>query len=276
MLPFRSFIVEKAYELSSQENKQVESILNEYQKFFGREVLGDYDPREVYKKHIQDDMLPIGSIKYIDKETNEEGTVSVYVSFENFAADASYEQSDNRIVLYYRHFTRLSTIMKRNKIVHELFHAKQHYKTLTPEYRRALHKRTLPNGRETIRSERGYFFSPNEYPVQLASLTHEMDRQYMLILQNLKRGLNRKFWENQKVGFLKLLDQFIRAPKLVNDQDLPNYLKNEKRFIKALFRNKDDPKYSKYYKDFKTKLYFYYQKLKGIPKKKLDDVEEVS
>jgi hypothetical protein len=276
MLPFRSFIVEKTYELSPQENKQVENILNEYQKFFSSEALGDYDPQEVYKKHIQNDMLPIGTIKYLDKETNEEGTVSVYVSFEKFAADASYEQEDNIIVLYYRHYNRLSTIMKRNKIVHELFHAKQHYKTLTSGYKRAIHKRTLPSGLETIRSERGYFFSPNEYPVQLASLTHEMDRQYMLILQNLKRGLNRKFWENQKAGFLKLLDQFIRAPKLVNDQDLPNYLKNEKRFIKALFRNKDDPKYSKYYKDFKTKLYFYHQKLKGISKKKLDDIEEVS
>jgi|GEM_PF-2682394 len=276
MLSFKSFIVEKAYELNAQENKQVEGALNAYERYFGQENLSVYNAMKRFSDVIKDNRMLINTIKYFDNETKEENYVPVYVSFEDFAADAAYERKENVIELYYKHFNKLTTLMKRNKIVHELLHAKQHYKTLTPEYRRALNKRTLPSGRETIRSERGYFLSPSEYPVQLASLIHEMDRQYMLILQNLKKGSNRKFWENQRTGFLRLLDKFIRSPKIVSDQDLPNYLKNEVRFLKALFRNKDNPQFSKYYKDFKKKLYFYYQRLQAADKKKLDSSEELA
>ena len=272
MLPFKSFIVEKAYELNAQENKQVEDTLQAYERYFSD--LEDEDPTARFAGVIKNDRMLINTIKYYDHETKEENYVPVYVSFKKFAADASYEQRENVIELYYRQFIKLTTLVKRNKIVHELLHAKQHYKKLDPAYRKAIQKRA--GAKTTIRSERGYFFSPNEYPVQLASLVHEMDRQYMLILQNLKKGSNRKFWENQRAGFLRLLDQFIRAPRIVADGDLPNYLKNEKRFLLTLFRNKDNPKYAKYYRDFKKKLYFYYQRLQKADKKKLDVSDKLS
>ena len=264
MTPFRTFIAEKVYTLSSQENKQVEDIFNKYQEYFSPEVLDGNDPKRVYKQAITDDRLYIGDIAYYDSELKEDNSVPVYVSFEKFAADAAYEKANNIIELFFLNFKKLSEQMQRNKIVHELFHAKQHYKTLTPEYRRALHRRVKPTGQVTIRSERGYFFAPNEYPVQIASIVQEMDRQYRLILQKIKIGSNVKFWENQRRGFLRLLEQFIRSPKLVEDKDIPNYLQNEKRFIKALFRNKDNPKYSKYYLDFKRKMAWYLQNLKSL------------
>ena len=265
MSTFKTFIAEKkGYELNAQENKQVEDILNTYLEYFDPELLKGHDPKQVYRKSIKDDRILIGTIKYHDLALKEDNTLPVYVSFEHFAADAAYEEARNVIELYFYNFNKLSTIMKRNKIVHELIHAKQHFKKLTPEYRRSLNKRTTPSGRTTIRSERGYFFAPNEYPVQVSSIIHEMDRQYRLILQKLKAGSNVKFWENQRTGFLRLLEQFLRSARPLESDDIPNYLKNEKRFIMALQRNKDNPKYSKYYKDFKQKMYWYYQRLKTL------------
>jgi len=263
MTPFKTFVTEKkAYTLNSQDNKQLEDIFREYLKYFSPDALGDYDPEHVYKKAIKDGRIYLGTIKYHDSASKEDNEVSVYVSFETFTADASYEQTENIIELFYYNFSRLSPLQQRNKIAHELLHAKQHYKTITPGYRKALQKRS--GAKTTIRSERGYFFAPNEYPVQVASIVHEMDRQYRLILQKVKIGSNAKFWDNQRKGFLRLLEQFIRSPKLMSDTDIPNYLKNETRFLRALFRNKDNPKYSKYYKDFKQKMYWYYQNLKSL------------
>ena len=265
MTPFKTFILEKkAYTLDSRDNEQVEKIFKRYEEYFSPEALDGKDPKRLYKKDITKDGFFLGSIKTFDHALKEENNIGVYVTFDDLYADAAYEEESNNIYLYYKQYDLLPTLMKRNKIVHELLHAKQHYKKLTPEYRRALNKRIKSSGQVTIRSERGYFFAPNEYPVQIASIVHEMDRQYRLLLQKIKLGSNVRFWENQRRGFLRLLEQFIRSPKLVEDKNIPNYLQNEKRFLKALFRNKDNPTYSRYYLDFKRKMAWYLQNLKGL------------
>ena len=276
MQPFKTFLIEKkTYTLTAQENKQVEEILDTYLEYFDSSIIGNYDPRQVYKKAIKDNQIGIGTIKCYDNALKANKVVPVYVSFEIFAADASYDEAKNVIELFYNNFSKLTKIMQRNKIAHELFHAKQHFKTSTPEYRRAVNKRTTNNRLETIRSERGYYFAPNEYPVQVASIVHEMDRQYRAILQKIKQGINNKFWENQRKGFLRLLEQFIRSPKFISDNDIPNYLGNERRFLKTLYRNKDNPKYSKYYKDFKQKMYWYYQNLKKLKATEEESSDEI-
>lgn len=266
MLPFKSFVVEKVYQLDSDENKQVEEILQSYQNLFDPSVIGDKDPQKVYKRNLTKDGIFIGSIKYFDHASKEKREIPVYVSFEDLPADAAYSNQDNIIELFYYQYDNLSTILKRNKLAHELLHAKQHYKKITKGYNRAINKRTLPSGNVAIRSERGYFFAPGEYPVQVASIVHEMDRQYRLIVKHIKSGSNAKFWEKQRQGFLRLLDQFIRSPKVERGIELPSYLKDQERFIKALYRNKNDARYSKYYKDFKKKLYWFYQNLNKAKK----------
>jgi len=265
MLPFKSYLIERVYRLENEENKQVEKILDTYQQFFSPDVLNGRDPKKLYKNDIKDDSFFIGGFEYFDHETKEQRVIPVRVSFERFQADASYDERNNVILLYYYNYDHLSTALKRNKIAHELLHAKQHYKKSPKGYRTALHKRTLPSGSATIRSKRGYYTAPNEFPVQLASITHEMDRQYFQILQHIKKGTNVKFWEKQRQGFLRLLDMFIRSPK-INYSVLPTYLNDQKDFIETLFRNKNDPEYRKFYKDFKTKLYWYYQKLSKVRK----------
>jgi hypothetical protein len=262
MHPFKAFVVEKkVYELSPSENKQVEDAYQAYLNYFGPDVLGNHDPREVYKNAIKDNRIYLHTIEYFDHSTKENNKVDVYVSFDRYAADAAYEESQDVIEIYYYNYSHLSSLVQKNKIAHELFHAKQHYKTITPGYRKAVYRRTGAN--TAIRSERGYFFAPNEYPVQIASIIHEMDRQYRMILKKAKSGSNIKFWDHQRKGFLRVLEQFIRGTKFEEDK-LPNYLQNEKRFIQALFRNKNNPKYAKYYKDFKQKMYWYFQNLKKL------------
>jgi hypothetical protein len=265
MLPFKSYLIERVYRLENEENKQVEDTLNAYERYLGQENLSVYNAIKRFSDVIKDDRMLINTIEYFDNETKEENYIPVYVSFEDFAADAAYDGRENVIELYYKHFNKLTTSLKRNKIAHELLHAKQHYKKSPKGYRNALHKRTLPNGNATIRSKRGYYTAPNEFPVQLASITHEMDRQYFQILQHIKKGSNVKFWEKQRQGFIRLLDMFIRSPK-INYSVLPTYLNDQKDFIETLFRNKNNPEYRKFYKDFKAKLYWYYQKLSKVKK----------
>jgi len=261
MLPFKTFITERVYQLDSKENKQVEDVLQTYERLFDPSVIGNKDPQKVYKKNLTKDGIFIGSIMFFDNASKQNREIPVYVSFEDVSADASFSDEDNVIELFYNQFDDLSTILKRNKIAHELFHAKQHYKKITTGYKKAIGKRSLPSGDVAIRSERGYYFAPNEYPVQVASIIHEMDRQYRLILKHIKSGNGRQFWEKQRQGFLRLLDMFLRSPKVITGNDLPSYLKDQERFIRALYRNKNDVKYSKYYKDFKRKLYWFYQNL---------------
>jgi hypothetical protein len=271
MLSFKTFITEKVYQLDSKENKQVEDILQTYERLFDSGVIGNKDPQKFYKKNLTEDGIFIGSIKFFDNALKQNREVPVYVSFEGVPADAAFSDEDNTIELFYHQFDDLTTIVKRNKIAHELFHAKQHYKKITSGYRKSIQKRTLPSGNVAIRSERGYYFAPGEYPVQVASIVHEMDRQYRLILKHIKSGNGRQFWEKQRQGFLRLLDMFIRSPRVITGNDLPSYLKDQERFIRALYRNKNDAKYSKYYKDFKRKLYWFYQ---NLSKAKKDNGEE--
>jgi hypothetical protein len=262
MDPFKTFVAEKkAYGLSAQENQQVEDTFSAYERYFGSQNLSVYNAKKRFSDVIKDDRMLINTIKYFDHKTKKENYIPVYVSFEKFNADAAHEQHENVIELYYSQFDKLPSLVKRNKIVHELIHAKQHYKTVSPEYARAVQKRS--GAKTTIRSERGYFFSPMEYPVQISSIVHEMDRQYRVILQKIKSGSNVKFWDNQRKGFLRILEQFLRDADL-NVATLPNYLQNEKRFLMTLFRNRNNPKYSKYYKDFKRKIYWYFQNLKQL------------
>ena len=211
MDPFKKFVAgNQTYELTGEENKQVDKVFDDYQKLFGYEVIGKKDPVRIYKNNIKNGLLYLDKISYHDHASKTINKVPVYVSFDKSRTDnATYSKHDNAIILFYYSLLSLTDTQKRSKIVHELVHAKQHYKEVSPEYRRAIQKRVLPSGAVSTRSWRGYFLDPIEYPVQVSVIVHEMDRQYRLILQKIKRGMEVKFWEYQKKKFLQLLDEFI-------------------------------------------------------------------
>ena len=266
MHSFKFFTEKKAYSLNEKENAQVEKILKAYHTIF--EPLQDKNPIPVIYKNKAFDRehgeFFLGNIQYFDPITKSEEKVKVVVNFEPLTGvRGAYVHDEKLIELFYYEFVELSENLKRGTIVHELLHAKQHYRKKSPAERRALHKRTRADGDVTVRSLRGYYLGATELPVQIASITHELDRQYNTILNNIKSGKNVKFWEHQRRGFLQLLERFLRASS-IKGFPLPSYLNDQKSFIETLFRNKNNPKYIKYYRDFKTKLHFYYDKLRGV------------
>jgi hypothetical protein len=276
LIPFKKFVTEKTYSVTQKERKQIEDIFNRYQLSFSEDKLKGKSPEIVYRKNLQKDgTLFLGTIDYVDYVDRKEKKLHVEVSFgQKASAAAGYRESTNSVILFYNYFNRLSSNEQHNTILHEVLHAKQHYKKLRPQDIRATHQRTLPSGQVSIRSKQDYYTSPNEFPIQLASITEELQRQYNIILQNLKKGSNRKFWEKQRLSFLRLLDTFIRASNLPKNFPLPSYLKYREDFIRTLFRIKDKPEYKKQYIKFKLALQHYYQKLNQQPRKAIAIPEE--
>ncbi|CAB5226308.1 hypothetical protein UFOVP760_87 [uncultured Caudovirales phage] len=276
LVPFKKFVTEKTYNVTSKERKQIEDIFDRYQLYFNDDKLQGKSPEAVYRKNLQEDgTFFLGTITYIDQVDRKEKKLHIEVSFgQKASAAAGYRESTNSVILFYNYFSSLSPNEQRNTILHEVLHARQHYKKLRPQDIRATHQRTLPSGQVSIRSKQDYYTSPNEFPIQLASITEELQRQYSLILQHLKRGDNKKFWEKQRLGFLRLLDTFIRSSKLPKDFPLPSYLKYQEDFIRTLFRIKDKPEFRKQYRKFKLALQHYYQKLNQRPQKDVAIPEE--
>jgi hypothetical protein len=275
-IPFKQFVTEKTYSVTQKERKQIDDIFDRYQLYFNEDKLQGKSPEAVYRKKLQEDgTFFLGTIVYTDQVDRKEKKLHVEVSFgQKASAAAGYRESTNSVILFYNYFSNLSSNEQRNTILHEVLHARQHYKKLRPQDIRATHQRTLPSGQVSIRSKQAYYTSPNEFPIQLASITEELQRQYSLILQHLKRGDNKKFWEKQRLGFLRLLDTFIRSSNLPKDFPLPSYLKYQEDFIRTLFRIKDKPEYKNQYRKFKLALQHYYQKLKQQSQKDVAIPEE--
>lgn len=266
MFSFKDFISEDihpVYFLTEFENEQVENVLETYHYLLDQSVLQGVPPEKFYKKRLLsseygelENMLNLGKLRYNTSEKGDIGDVSVVVSFStDINAKAAYSEKYDVIEIFYYYYDKLNESQKRNAIKHELFHAKQEDKTITPEYRRAISKRTLPGGGVSIRSKRAYYFSPSEFTVHVSTIIAEIDRQNILFNRHIAQseGAKRNFWEKQKQGFLNLLLQFIEGN--LNIKNLPSYLKDEEDFIKTIYRNKNNPEMVKYYDFLRDRLH---------------------
>ncbi len=139
-------------------------------------------------------------------------------------------------------------------MIHELLHAKQHYKTLKKEYTRAVQTRS---DRGTMRSMRGYYFDPVEFPVHSA-----------LTVNSIRSAFNDA--DNQtKQEILLFLKTFSKEGKLLPEPiTIPGYLTTKIPFLQTLIRNKNNPKLKKHYRNFFKKIYLLYNELSSKINKK--------
>ena len=266
MFSFKDFLcedIQPVYFLTDFENKEVDSVLDTYHYLLNDDVLNGKSPEKVYKKRLLskeygelENTLNLGKLRYNTNEKGDIGDVSVVVSFDtNIAAKAAYSEKYDAIEIFYYYFNKLSENQKRSAIKHELFHAKQEDKTITPEYRRAISRRTLPDGRVTVRSKSGYYFSPNEFSVHVSTIIAEIIRQNESFNRYIEQseGAKKAFWIKQRQGFLRILLQFIEGN--LNIKNLPSYLKDEEGFIRTVYRNKNRPDMVKYYDFLRDRLH---------------------
>jgi hypothetical protein len=244
MYPFKAFVIES--DLSNDEEGQVSLVFNTYLKYFNPRVLGNNNPKEVYSKRLQPDgTMVLGSIKYYDEVKRKEDKVYVVVNFDQSLGDAEYDRKDNTITLYYQKYDKLNNSLKRNKIVHELFHAKD-YKKPTAEYIKA-------TSGSTVGSKRDYYTAKNEFSVQIAAIMHEINLQQKELLRRSKAGTGMSFWKNRRNLLLQSIANLINATKMT-EVHVPQFLSDYKGFIDTLYRNKNNPSYKKYYNEYKQKL----------------------
>jgi len=256
-----SFIVENT--LSDKEERQITIIFNRYLKNFNPIVLGDSDPRELYVDYIQSDgTIDLGTISYYDEIRKKESKLHVVVNFSDNIADSNYDRDLDRITLFYKKYDKLPKNVKRNKIVHELFHAKRYNKP-TAAYIKA-------TSGDKIVNKRDYYMSQAEFPIQIAAIIHEINLQQKELYRRSKSGSGRSFWKNRRMLLLQSIANLINATK-ITDVVVPYFLSDYKGFIDILYRNKNNPSYQKYFNTFKSKLKQLYT---SIQNKKLHAMEE--
>ena len=257
MIDFQSFFTEGAYKVSDAELKQIEDIVSRYMIYLGKDalkgLLGSKNPKKVLKDKLdKNGELFLGTIEYTDLADPEKGLQPVYVdvSFSDERSRADYDKDNRKITLYYNVLGNESKSLIRSTILHELLHAKQQYKKKGSEYAYSVRRRTLPNGNPSIRSKRGYYAHPTEFPVHLSVITHGIQQQYQELSEHINDAKEQgntaqvKFWQKKKDEFMSFLKKFITSGGIISaDTHIPKFLEDQSDFISTLYKNRKNPKY---------------------------------
>ncbi len=242
---------ERVYQLTSAEQEGVKEIVDRYMRFFDPKKLKmpifkiiSIGPEKVYKDYINEKgFIPVGLVKFHDDKSNTDKEIPVYVSFERDTEDkGAYEISKDEsgyeeeyIVLYY-YKTKYNEDFVEDALVHELFHAKQPYKTPGEHY---------------SRSKYDYYKDPVEVHNYVSNIIKAIENEY------LKRD------SKGQAELLKFIEEFIRQgrlPELPESALIKNIGKDE--FVDFLYGHKDDPKIKPEYRKFINKLNWLYTNLK--------------
>jgi hypothetical protein len=249
---FNYFFTERVYKLTPFEKKQVDQIILNYASLVTSDAKTRIEimrltPEIFFKDKLQDDnTLRLGYITYTDLQTNGRKKIAVDLDFtRNPGQLGEYHSSSKKIKIFYYGFPRKEPYAIQETLIHELLHAKQQYKTLKKGYARAIRTRA---DRGTMRSMRGYFFDPVEFPVHST-----------LTIDSIRNAFNDADSETQQ-EILNFLKVFSKGGKLPPDS-VPAFLDNKVPFLQTIIRNKNNPKLKRQYRNFFKKLYWLYSSL---------------
>lgn len=258
MNSFTSFISERVYEITSEEEKQINDIVEKYRELFFKDrktsLKISYETPEIYFKDQLDDTgenLYLGTINYIDLKDNIVKPTNVFISFDREAnSRGEFYDEYNEIYLYYYNLEFKERLIK-DILTHELLHAKQHYKKMSKSYKEAIRKRKKPSGEYGLRSYRKYYYDPLELPVYTTLLVRDILSEY------------RESNKLEKVMLKNFLEGFIKRGAEIRKIDgfVPECILDKRDFLKFIFLNRKHKKYKKLYKDFIKKLYWTYNKM---------------
>ena len=256
MIDFLNFISEKVYEISNKEEKDIEKLVDKYKELLFKDTstkikIIDVTPKKYFEDKLDEKgRLPLGDIKVKDLERDKFRKIDIVVSFEKDTnARGEFYESEKEVVLYYFPIG-FSTDRVRDILTHELLHAKQHYKKIGEKYKKAVKRRKLPSGEVTFRSNRDYYFDPVEMPVYTTLIINQFLKEY---------ESNNDIYKIKLKSFLR---DFIRTgAKPTVDDRAPDAIIDKNDFLKFLYKNRKNKKYSRQYKSFIKKLFWLYSKL---------------
>jgi hypothetical protein len=256
-ITFNQFILEKlsekVYNLSEEEQEEVNKIVDRYEEKFGKNFMKRYfidkiKPQIFYKKELikkgdkNEGCLFLGMLKYFDNKDQVERKIPIYVSFEEKATDRGvYNRDEDKdgnliwedIILYQR---RISYDRNRieDALVHELFHAKSHSK----------------NPRKGYEKGGPYYWLD---PVETAAYTSNIIKSLDEYLQD---------YPEDKPAMILYLKSFMERGITSHDENTPWFLRDKFEFLKHLYDNRNNPKFNKEFQRFYKKVYSIYEDLK--------------
>jgi hypothetical protein len=260
ILKFSQFLLEKlsekVYNLSEEEQEEVNKIVNTYEEKFGKNMvkrflLSNINPKIFYKKELIEKGRPnagclfLGMIRYFDNKDKVERQIPVYVSFDEKAKDRGvYNRDEDEdgnliwedIVLYQRRISYDITRIE-DALVHELFHAKSHSKNPRKKY------------------EKGgthYWLDPVETAAYTSNIIKSLDEY----LQD---------YPEDKPAMILYLKSFMERGMISPDKNTPWFLLDKFEFLKHLYDNRNNPKFKKEFQRFYKKVYSIYEDLKNNP-----------
>jgi len=256
MINFLNFILEKVYDLSDKEEKDIEKLVSKYTELFFKDNKTKIKIIAVTpKKYFEDELdekgrLHLGDIKVKDLEKDKIRKIEIFVSFEKDQnARGEFSESEKEVVLYYFPLGASKDRIK-DVLTHEILHAKQHYKKIGEKYKKAVKRRKLPSGEVTFRSNRDYYLDPVELPVYTTLIVKQFLQEY---------ESNEDIYKVKLKSFLK---DFIKTgAKPTVDDRAPDAIIDKNDFLKFLYRNRRNKQYSRQYKSFIKKLFWLYSKL---------------
>ena len=243
---------ERVYQLSNVEQDSVMDVVDRYMDIFDPKRLQmpvakiiSLGPEKVYAKFINEKgFINIGFVKFRDDRSNTDKEIPVYVGFDKksndkgtyiYNTDKEGNKKDEYILLHY-YKLKYDTDFIEDAIVHELFHAKQPYKSV---------------GKHYGRSKYDYYSDPVEVHSYVSNIIKVIENEY---LERDAKG---------QADLLKFLEAFIRQghlPDLPESSIIKKVGKDE--FVDFLYDYREDPKIKKEYQRFINKLNWLLQNLK--------------
>lgn len=260
MSHFKSFLLESVYRLSDKERAGIKQIIDVY-----KHLLVDIESVKDER-----DVVALGKIEYEDFEDGTRKTVDVNLVFDDDTYRASFDKDNNVINLNHNVIGSTTNDIIYGALEHELLHAKQHYKKKGSEYTASVRKRSRPNGVTTVRSKRGYYLHPTEFPVHTTVAIGEIQRQYNGLVNRIKVAKREKrlgelkYWTDKKDAFNLFLKTFLKSGgKMPDNISKPIFNRNQTEFIDTLIRNRNNPQYKKHYQKFFNAVFQIYSQLNG-------------
>jgi len=252
-ISFKEFIIERVYQLSDIEYNTVSDVVDSYMSIFDPKRLKmpiakiiSLGPERVYKKYINDKgFITVGFVEFHDDRTNTDKKIPVFVGFDKkskdkgtyiYETDEEGNKKEEYILLHYYKLKYDADVIM-DALIHELYHAKQPYKTVGKHYER---------------SKLDYYTDPVEVHNYVTNIINAIESEYL------------KANEQTKANLLHFLEVFTREGKL---PDLPesNIIKKigKDEFVNYLYDHRNEPRVKKEHRRLINKLLWLHNSLKN-------------
>lgn len=256
-MTFKEYFIERVYDIPEEEDKNIDKLVERYRELVFKDPttrikISHLTPQKYFEKDINEDgRLKIGRIKVKDLGIGKDIELNVLIDFTKGGNNmGEFYDDSNDIVLYY-YALGFSVYKIKDTLTHEILHAKQHYKKMSKKYKQSTKTRKRKDGSVTFRSNRGYYLDPLELPVYTTLIIKQFYKEY-----KESDKLQRKQLKLFLANFIKT------GARPTVDVAAPDTVVSKNDFLKFLFLNRKNKKYSKIHKNFIKKLYWVYSKLK--------------